>query len=336
MKMTKLNTINCEEIMTQPLKPIEFVVDNLITQGLFILAGAPKIGKSWLALDICLSVAKGEPVMNAATKQGAALYLCLEDSRIRIQNRLYEMTDEPTEHLHFALLANSIGSGLEEQIENFINEHCNTKIIFIDTLQKIRSDSPDSTYATDYKELSALKIIADKRSVAIVLVHHLRKTKDADPFNMISGTTGLSGCVDGSFVLSESKRGSRNATLYCVGRDIENREIELKFDSEQHRWTSDESFSEKDDKNKIFIEKIFDFMIEQKNFVGTATELAALLSPRFETEIFPNRLTRDLVQTAYELSGYGIKFSSERSHGARKIRLELVLGDGSDSKNPAS
>ena len=113
--MKKLETVNCEEIMTEPLKPIEFVVDNLITQGLFILAGAPKIGKSWLALDICLSIAKGEPVLNAATSQGTALYLCLEDSRIRIQNRLYEMTDEPTEHLHFALLANSIGSGLEEQ-----------------------------------------------------------------------------------------------------------------------------------------------------------------------------------------------------------------------------
>ena len=81
--MTKLNTINCEEIMTQPLKPIEFVVDNLITQGLFILAGAPKIGKSWLALDICLSIAKGEPVLNTKTAQGTALYLCLEDSKIR-------------------------------------------------------------------------------------------------------------------------------------------------------------------------------------------------------------------------------------------------------------
>lgn len=89
MLLTKLNTINCEEIMTEPLKPIEFVVDNLITQGLFILAGAPKIGKSWLALDICLSVAKGEPVLNAKTAQGTSLYLCLEDSRIRIQNRLY-------------------------------------------------------------------------------------------------------------------------------------------------------------------------------------------------------------------------------------------------------
>ncbi len=67
--------------MIEPLKPIEFVVDNLITQGLFILAGAPKIGKLWLALDICLSVAKGEPVLNASTTQGTALYLCLEDSR---------------------------------------------------------------------------------------------------------------------------------------------------------------------------------------------------------------------------------------------------------------
>lgn len=166
------------------------------------------------------------------------------------------MTDEPAEHLHFALLANSIGSGLEEQIENFISEHRDTKVIFIDTLQKIRSDSPDSTYATDYKELSVLKSISDRRSVAIVLVHHLRKTRNADPFNMISGITGLSGCVDGSFVLSESKRGSRNATLYCVGRDIENREIELKFDSEQHRWISDEVFSEKEKKQNLHRENI--------------------------------------------------------------------------------
>lgn len=121
-----------------------------------------------------------------------------------------------------------------------------------------------------------------------------------------------------------------------MGRDIENREIELKFDSERHRWISDETFSEKENKSKIFIEKIFDFMIERKNFVGTATELTALLAPRFEMEIFPNRLTRDLVQNAFELSSYGINFSSERSHGARRIRLELLSGDGNfsgDSRN---
>ena len=80
-------------------KPIEFVIDGLIAQGLYILAGAPKVGKSWLALDMCLSIAKGEKILGLKTSQGTALYLCLEDSYARIQYRLYELTDEPTEML---------------------------------------------------------------------------------------------------------------------------------------------------------------------------------------------------------------------------------------------
>ena len=138
---------------------------------------------------------------------------------------------------------------------------------------------------------------------------------------MIPGTTGLSGCVNGSFVFSESKRGSRNATLYCVGRDIENREIEMKH------------FLRKMIKTKFLLKKYLILSAKEKN-IGTATELANLIAPQFETGIFPNKLTRDLVQNAYELENYGIKFSSERCHGARRIKLEILLpGDGSDSKN---
>ena len=88
--MKKLSTKSCEEIMTTVYKPIEFVIDGLLAQGLYILAGAPKVGKSWLALDMCLSIAKGESVLGQKTLQGTALYLCLEDSYARIQNRLYE------------------------------------------------------------------------------------------------------------------------------------------------------------------------------------------------------------------------------------------------------
>ena len=90
--MKKLITRSCEEIMTTVYKPIEFVIDGLIAQGLYILAGAPKVRKSWLVLDICLSIAKGESVLGQKTLQGTALYLCLEDSYARIQNRLYEPT----------------------------------------------------------------------------------------------------------------------------------------------------------------------------------------------------------------------------------------------------
>ena len=90
--MKKLITRSCEEIMTTVYKPIEFVIDGLLAQGLYILAGAPKVGKSWLALDMCLSIAKGEKNLDLKTSQGTALYLCLEDSYARIQNRLYEPT----------------------------------------------------------------------------------------------------------------------------------------------------------------------------------------------------------------------------------------------------
>ena len=90
--MKKLITRSCEEIMTTVYKPIEFVIDGLLAQGLYILAGAPKVGKSWLALDMCLSIAKGEKNLGLKTSQGTALYLCLEDSYARIQNRLYELT----------------------------------------------------------------------------------------------------------------------------------------------------------------------------------------------------------------------------------------------------
>ena len=90
--MKQFNSKSCEEIMTTVYKPIEFVIDGLIAQGLYILAGAPKVGKSWLALDMCLSIAKGESVLGQKTLQGTALYLCLEDSYARIQNRLYEPT----------------------------------------------------------------------------------------------------------------------------------------------------------------------------------------------------------------------------------------------------
>ena len=139
--MKNLKTKSCEEIMSTAYKPLAYCVDGLLTQGLYLLAGAPKVGKSWLALDICLSVAKGEDVLKHQTHIGTALYLCLEDSYNRIQNRLYELTDEPTENLYFAIMSESLGNGLETQIEKFKSEHSDLKLVVIDTLQMVRNET---------------------------------------------------------------------------------------------------------------------------------------------------------------------------------------------------
>lgn len=331
--MKKLITRSCEEIMTTVYKPIEFVIDGLIAQGLYILAGAPKVGKSWLALDMCLSIAKGGSVLCQKTLQGTALYLCLEDSYVRIQNRLYEITDVPTENLYFSVMSESIGNGLEEQIESFKIEHCGLKIVFIDTLQMVRSDT-DSSYGSDYKELSVLKALADKLEIAIIVVHHTRKCKDSDPFNMISGSTGLSGCVDGSMVLIETKRGSRNAKLYCVGRDIENAEINLQFDSDLKKWVVTDEPTAPKSKDNIFLAALYVYIKKKVDFSGTASELIEKLKSVSDETFYPNRVTRDLVRNGYTLRKYGIDFEYKRTRNCRLIILHYDRErDSSDSKN---
>ena len=117
--MNKLNTIDGETLMSRPLQPLNFVVDTLISQGLHILAGSPKVGKSWLALWLAVAVAKGEPVWGMQVKQGTTLYLCLEDSQLRIQNRLFDVTEVAPANVHFCTESRILGDGLTEQLEQF-------------------------------------------------------------------------------------------------------------------------------------------------------------------------------------------------------------------------
>ena len=260
---------------------------------------------------------------------GHAVYLSLEDSLIRLQNRLYELTDEPSDNLNFAIMAESISNGLPEQIEYCRKRFDDLKIVVIDTLQKVRNES-ESSYSSDYKELSVLKSLADKLGIAIVLVHHTRKCSDSDPFNMISGSTGLSGCVDGSMVLIESKRGSRKAKLHCVGRDIENQEINVVF--ENSRWKVSDDI--KNVKPNYFSFAVHDFMVTQKTFKGSATQLAEKLSALLYKEVFSNRVKKDLIQHAYDLQDYGVAFESKRSNGQRIIILNYdPKSDSSDGRN---
>ena len=320
-----ISTYSCEFVMNTQLTPQPFIIYRMLYPGLYILAGAPKVGKSWLALDLCLSVASGEQFLKHDTSSGQVLYMSLEDTLLRLQNRLYELTDEPQENLSLAVDAKTIGGGLEEQIEQFKQNCPGLKLIVIDTLQKIR-EAHDISYATDYKELSSLKALADKLRIAIVLIHHTRKCFDSDPFNRISGSTGILGCVDGSMVLIESGRGSRRAKLYCTGRDIEPMELNLVFRG--HRWSVEDDVPER--KPDLFPFAIHDLIMTERTFRGTATELCELLYQRFAVQYFPNHVTRDLVQHTAELEKYGVQFRSGKSHGTRIIRLEYVPeGDGS-------
>ena len=145
--MNRLQTIDADTLQSTAYEPVSFVVDDLLPQGLHLLAGAPKIGKSWLALWLCLCAAQGKPLWTFATRPCEVLYLCLEDSFQRIQSRLFEITEDAPANVHFSTNSDTLGKGLEEQLCAFLAEHPDTVLVIIDTLQMIRGTGYDNTYA---------------------------------------------------------------------------------------------------------------------------------------------------------------------------------------------
>lgn len=327
----KLNTIDGAALMSQPLRPPDFVVDSLLSQGLHILAGSPKVGKSWLVLWLAVMVAKGEPVWDMATRQGHTLYLCLEDSVLRIQNRLFEITEDAPESVHFCTECAPIGQGLEEQIETFSMEHPGTVLVIIDTLQMVRPIH-DATYANDYRDMSVLKRLADRLGLAILHIHHLRKEKAEDVFHRISGTTAISGAVDSNFTLVEKRRGSGRAKLTCIGRDIEYRELELERNADNVWELLSDSRTQPELLEGRITVLLSEFLEEQREFIGTPTELSQRIDPDGQEGITPKKVSRLILQNVDPLKKIGITVTIRRSNGKRII--ELHSADSDDAEAP--
>ena len=323
--MAKLETINAEDLQNRTYEPTPFLVDELIPEGLHILAGAPKIGKSWLALWLCLCVAQGQALWNFATTQGEALYLSLEDSFQRIQTRLFDLTEDAPPTLHFAIMADTLKHGLEQQIEQFLAEHPTTKLVVIDTLQRVRSAGSDSNlYANDYQEIGLLKKLADKQHIAILLIHHLRKLHD-DPMNMISGSTGLSGAADSTFVLQKNSRLANVASLHCTGRDISDRTLKLEFGEEDHVWKLLEDSKTCGGASKIstlqLTKLFFELLRADSEYLGSPSALSAKIDPDGNLGITPKKITRLVRESVAALRENGILADTYRSNGKRRISL---------------
>ncbi|MBQ3265986.1 MAG: AAA family ATPase [Ruminococcus sp.] len=233
-RFKKLKTVSGDELMKKTVKPVRFVVKNLLPRGLNIVVGKRKEGKSWLMLDLCFSVAAGEKFLDFDTEQGTVLYLDLEDPETRLLQRAREIRDVIPSNFHEATRAGKLGAGLAEQIEDFVHDHPDTNLVVIDTLQKIRKPKGD-TYAGDYQVISSLKNLADKLNIAIVCIHHTRKMKAKDTFDSVLGSTGLTAAADGIYVLERKAEGKPFGRLSFISRDVPDGEFSVRFDYETCR-----------------------------------------------------------------------------------------------------
>lgn len=317
-KFKKLKTVSGDELMKKTVKPVRFVVKDLLPRGLNIVAGKRKEGKSWLMLDLCFSVAAGESFMDHPTEQGTVLYLDLEDPETRLIQRAREIRDVIPSKFHEATRAGKLGSGLAEQIEDFVRDHPDTNLIVIDTLQKIRKPKGD-TYAGDYQVVSSLKNLADKLNIAIVCIHHTRKMKAKDTFDSVLGSTGLTAAADGIYVMERKAEGKPFGKLSFISRDIPDGEISVRFDHNTCRWYR---VTPSDMERELLLadeamSALIDFMKRETVFKGTATELFE----RLGLKIGANNLSSKLAKYENSLRNLGIEFTKDRRKTQRMLTL---------------
>ncbi|MBO6719418.1 MAG: AAA family ATPase [Rhizobiaceae bacterium] len=232
--------IDAQSLLSMEFPPVVYVVPGVIAEGLTILGGRPKLGKSWLALSAAIAVASGGTVLGEQCEQGDALYLALEDNQRRLQDRLKTLLPAlksmrpDLSRLQLDTEAPKIDGGLIERLDAWRIAAVNPRMVIIDTLAMVRplKKRTQDAYEADYAALSPLQRYASEHRLAVVVVTHVRKMEAADPLEMISGTNGLTGAADSILVLNRDTDGPK---LYGRGRDIKELEKAMRF--ENGRWS---------------------------------------------------------------------------------------------------
>ena len=320
-----LDTISMTELYDTAYPPKAAIIDGLLYAGTYLFVGAPKIGKSFFMAQLSYHIATGASLWSYSVHQGEVLYLALEDDYGRIQKRLYKMFGtNDTGHLHFATQSRTLYGGLNDQLDEFIRSHPDTKLIIVDTLQKVREVGGDKyNYANDYEIVARLKAFSDKHNLCLLVVHHTRKMESEDSFDMISGTNGLLGAADGAFIMQKKKRTESTATMSVVGRDQQDQELSLEFDHEHCLWrlvkAETQVWKLPPDPVLESVSKLVTPLTPV--WRGTSSELLTHLR---DEQILPHHLTKHLNANVDRLyNEYGIKLETGRNRAGRFVILTL-------------
>jgi len=231
--------LSARDLQVTEFPPISWIVRDLLPEGVTLFAGKPKLGKSWLALQLGYGIATGGEVLGRSVEQGSVLYAALEDNARRLKKRMHKIApNDPNwpERFLFSTEWPRLDQGGLSAFEDWIRRTPDARLLIVDTLATVRpaSGGKDSQYQSDYTALRGLHRLASETGIAILIVHHVRKMDADDPFDTVSGSTGLTGAADSTIILSSTSEGK---VLYGRGRDLAEFECAMDFDAGTCRWS---------------------------------------------------------------------------------------------------
>jgi hypothetical protein len=228
------------ELLAESFPEPRFAVDGLLPEGLAFMCGAPKLGKSWMALGLSIAVASGGRALGSIpVETGQVLHLALEDSPRRLQSRLRTLLgyDDAPEGLHLETEWPRLDEGGTDRLDVWLDEHPGARVVLIDVWPRIRPRVAKRTdyYQADYDAAAPLQGFAISRGIAVVALFHTRKAEAEDFVETVQGTFGTAAAAD-TIVVVKRGRGQADATLFVTGRDVEERELALRFAPEAGTW----------------------------------------------------------------------------------------------------
>lgn len=240
-----IQAVTAAELDNMTIPPIEWIVEKILPVGLSMIGAPSKYYKSYMALGLCVAICNGGKFLGLNCNKNGCLYLDLESTKRRPKNRLDQMlgaSGQKPDNLYIITGTDEpgrIGEGFEAQIEYQLREHPDIKLIVVDVFQMIRQPAKrnQTGYDRDYDDFRALKQIADKHSIGVMLIHHTRKMKDpSDVFNELSGSVGVMGALDCAWVITKDDRYSMEGTLHITGRDMESQKLKIRFNKKSFQW----------------------------------------------------------------------------------------------------
>ncbi|CAM00453.1 AAA domain-containing protein [Saccharopolyspora erythraea NRRL 2338] len=229
-----------DALMATDFPDPRWAVPGILAEGVNVLAGPPKVGKSWMSLGLALAVASGGRAFDMVdVEPGPVLYLALEDTPRRLKTRMGKLLgDEPApRNLSLATSCPTLPAGGDEAIAAWLDQNPDARMVVLDVFAKMRGTPPAgmSAYDADYAAIGRAKQLADRYGVAFVLVHHVRKMGSEDFLETVSGSNGIAGAADATLVLRRG-RNKADGVLQVTGRDIDEAEYALAFHPNSGAW----------------------------------------------------------------------------------------------------
>ena len=329
----KLQVYHAADLYGKTIEKPPTIVQGMIPAGLTVLAGAPKRGKSWLSLMLALCVAAGDPFLGAQTTQGDVLYLDLESKQYRVQDRLKKLiVGRAPESLYITHESDRLEAGLAEQLEMWCADVPHPVLIIIDTLGRVKGSARrgENAYEGDTRVLGDLQRFALQRNLAIVCVHHLRKSMaDGDYFERISGSMGITGACDSVMVL-QGKRGDEHSTLAISSRDFESTELIIGFDNGRWSLRSADSESWREEQsyvNSPYVRAVIALAHRYHRWQGTSSQLAEELVTfgANALDMEPRKVTQEILSMRDKLHDReGVMVVPPRKQGKGRRLMEIV------------